>query len=90
MTLEEAKRISDLLNKRGGLVHALERIEQCSSITGNINVGGNGYGIHWGCKDNGFQSGPCREIQYLIAGYKADIAAIDAQIESLNSPNFPE
>ena len=90
MTLEEAKRISDLLKLRGTIVHDLERVEQCRSITGTINDGANGLGFtRWGSGD-GVKGEPCRETKYLIAGYKADIAVIDAMLESLSSPNFPE
>lgn len=89
MTIEEAKRISDLLKARGSLVHDLKNIEQCSSINGNINIGCNGLGFSWR-KSNGLEAKPDRELTYLIAGYKADIAAIDATLASLTSPNFPK
>ena len=84
MTLEEAERVRNLLKARDALMHDLQTVEQCESITGNINVGSSGYGFAWRKKD-----GSCA-IKYLIDGYKADIAAIDRLIAHLASPNFPE
>lgn len=89
MTLDEAKRVRELLKERDALESDLQQIERCSSITGHINEGSNGLGFTWAAKDFGFRVEACREIQYLIDGYKADIAKIDATIAHLASPNFP-
>lgn len=90
MTLEEAERVRTLLKTRDALVHNLKMVEECRAISGQISDGTNGLGFTWGGKGFGFQKEACREIKYLVAGYKADIAAIDQTIRHLASPNFPE
>lgn len=89
MTLEEANKIRDILKERDDLAYDLALVESCNSITGNIHDGYNGRHFGWH-KSNGLEAKPDRELTYLIAGYKADIAAIDATIASLASPNFHE
>ena len=90
MTLEEAEKVRELLDARDALAKKLREIEQCHAISGTISDGTNGLGFTWGGDGFGFQTEPCREIRYLIEGYKADIAAIDHTISHLASPNFPD
>ena len=82
MTLDEAKKVSDLLHAKDVLESDLREISRCNIIRAELCTDGGGRPVTWNKESN-------MEIRYLIDGYKADIAKINAVLESLASPNFP-
>jgi hypothetical protein len=83
MTMEDAKKINELLLARQYLERELRDITQCSVILAEVCAENSGYTLRW-------ENGKSLAIEYLKEGYQKEVDKIDSLIASLDSPNFPE
>lgn len=81
MTLDEAKYVADLLKLRGDLSYELDELKQCCLVNAEVRSENC-------CRPRYWEQGKDREIEYLKAGYEADIEKIDNILCSLPSLNL--